>query len=122
MTDLQDTLTGICDQLKTVAQQQAEDRDPTHDDFYTWGGALTELLDRVDEIAGVLGRQVAHYGDQRILRDDEGDDPARRLTDMTARLTELRGPLGQARERVREYHSAAAHIGVEVDPDAEVQW
>lgn len=121
MTDLQDTLTTICTNLDAVARQQADDRNPEHDDFYTWGWALTELLDRVDQVAGVLGHQIAHYGDRRILRDDEDADPTERLLETTQRLSEARGALRLARERIREYHSATSHIGVDVDPDAEVE-
>lgn len=121
MTDLHDTLDAICDQLKTAARQQADDHDPAHEDFYTWGWALTELLDRVDQVASVLEQQIPHYDDRRILRDDEGADPHQRLVEMASHLSEVRGPLSLARERIRVYHSAASHIGVAVDPDAEAE-
>lgn len=121
MTDLHDTLDAICDQLKAAARQQANDRDPAHEDFYAWGWALTELLDRVDAIAEVLERQIPRYGDRRILRDDQGRDPAERLVEAVSRLVETRQALGPARERIRKYHSATSHIAVDVDPDAEVE-
>lgn len=119
MTDLHAALTAICTDLEGVARHQATDRDPSHQDFYDWGWALTELLDRVDAVAEVLERQIPRYGDRRILRDDEGGDPAERLAEAVSRLAETRQALGPARARVREYHSAASHIAVAVDPDAE---
>lgn len=121
MTDLHTALTAICTDFEAVARHQATDRDPSHEDFYDWGWALTELLDRVDAVAEVLERQIPRYDDRRILRDDEGADPHQRLVEMASHLSEVRGPLSLARERIRVYHSAASHIGVAVDPDAEAE-
>lgn len=115
---MDERLSAVTDQLAGAVRDQYEDRDPAHEDFSTWGWALTELLDRADQVMSVLERQVGHYGDRRILRDDHGADPTARLAEITACLSATRTALGPARDRVREYHSAVSHIGVEVDPEA----
>ena len=114
---MDERLTAVTEQLAGAVRDQHEDRDPAHEDFYTWGWALTELLDRADQVMSVLERQVERYGDRRILRDDEDADPAARLDEITARLAAARTALAPARDRVREYHSAVSHIAVEVDPE-----
>lgn len=114
---MDERLTALTDQLTSAVRDQHEDRDPAHEDFYAWGWALTEVLDRTDQALSVLERQVEHYGDRRILRDDEGADPAARLDEITSRLAATRSALAPARDRVREYHSAVSHIAVEVDPE-----
>ncbi|GAA4975648.1 hypothetical protein ACFU8R_28325 [Pseudonocardia alni] len=82
---------------------------------------MTELFDRTDEALQVLQRQVEHYGDHRLLADDEGADPATRIAEITARLSATRAALAPARQRVREYRSAAAHLSVAIDPDPQAQ-
>ncbi|SFO43715.1 hypothetical protein SAMN05216207_105813 [Pseudonocardia ammonioxydans] len=120
MTELQDTLTTICNQLAAVVQQQADDPNPSHDDFHTWGWALSELLDRTYQVALVLEEQVTHYGDTRILSDDEGASPAGRLLETVTRLVQTREALAHAQQHLSEYHAAISHISVMVDPNAEV--
>ncbi|GJF01450.1 hypothetical protein [Pseudonocardia sp. D17] len=119
--DLERVLDAVSDQLAAAVRKQTADRDPAHEDFYRWGWAFTELLDRVDDVAAVLIGQVSRYGDRRVLRDDRGLDPADRLVEMQARLTELRSALDAARAHARAYHSASSHIAVEVDLDTEVE-
>lgn len=104
--------------LADAVRRQQADRDPAHEDFYSWGWALSSLTARVQDAGGVLARQVGAYGDRRILRDDEGGDPAARLAEAGAHLDELRAALGVANEAARRYHSAIGHIAVEVDPEA----
>lgn len=121
MTDTVETaLDQVTDTLKAVVRRQHYDQDPAHEDFYTWGWALSELTMRTQEAGQVLGRQVAGYGSQRILRDDEdGHDPATRLQEAGEHLREMVTALDRANQAARAYHSAIGHIGVQVDPEAE---
>lgn len=115
---VEDEFDRITDLMRAVVTRQHEDRDPAHEDFYVWGWALSELTMRLQDGAQVLGRQVASYGDRRILRDDEGADPAARLVEAGAHLGALVSALDQANRAARLYHSAVGHIGVQVDPEA----
>lgn len=75
---------------REVVTRQQQDRDPTHEDFYLWGSALSELTIRLQDAAQTLGRQVAPHGDRRILRDDEGANPATRLAERGPTSTRWR--------------------------------
>lgn len=113
----EDEFDRITDLMRAVVTRQHEDRDPAHEDFYVWGWALSELTMRLQDGARVLSRQVAGYADRRILRDDEGEDPAARLLEVREHLTELVSALGRANEAARLYHSTVGHIAVAVDPE-----
>jgi len=113
----EDEFDRITDLMRAVVSRQHEDRDPAHEDFYVWGWALSELTMRLQDGARVLGRQVAGYGDRRILRDDEGADPDARLVEAGEHLAALVSALDQANRAARLYHSAVGHIAVQVDPE-----
>jgi hypothetical protein len=70
----------------------------------------------LSSVASVLGSQLAHYGDRRILRDDEGGDPALRLQEAAQHLVMLCIALDQANEAARRYQCSAGHIAVEIEP------
>ncbi len=86
---------------------------PDHGDFYALAGELVATLRALEALAGVLGRQVADYGQGRVLRDDEGRDPGRRLVESVAHLTELGQALGRAERSANRFWSAVGHIAVE---------
>lgn len=114
-----DTALGhVCDLLAGTVERQQQDGDPAHEDFYTWGWALSELTQRTQDAGRVLMRQVPRYGDRRVLRDDEGGDPAMRLQEARDHLDQMAAALAQANAAARAYHSAIGHIAVEVDPEA----
>jgi hypothetical protein len=105
--------------LREAVGRQATDRDPAHEDFYLWGWALSEVTDTLGQLCRTMAPQVARYGDTRVLRDDEGGDPFDRLREMRELLGSLYSQLELANATARAYHSAASHVAVEVDPDAE---
>lgn len=105
------------DALKTVAAAQATDADPTHEDFYAWGWALSGAMNHLSYACRTLERQIGHYGGKRILRDVEGMDPGERLTRMRGELNTLAGLLNQAYAVADRYHQEASHVAVAVDPD-----
>lgn len=113
-TDL-DRLSAL---FSDVVQRQQGDGDPAHEDFYSWGWALSDFTARVQDAGRVLAAQVQGYGDRRILRDDEGGDPAARLDEARACLVSMMDALGVANAAARSYHSAIGHVAVEVDPEA----
>lgn len=118
MTDTATELDHLTEALRAVVLRQLGDHDPAHEDFYTWGWALSELTMRLDDVGAVLGSQVLAYGERRFLRDDEGDHPAERLGEAARCLGEMRAALVAANAAARRYHSAIGHIAVEVDPEA----
>lgn len=111
-------LYDLPDVVTAAVRRQAADHDPAHEDFYAWGYVLSELTARVQDAARILGQQIAHYGDRRILRDDTDADPAARLTEAAQLLENVHAAAGVANQAARLYHSAIGHIGVEVDPGA----
>lgn len=118
MTNTETQLDTVTDGLRAAVTRQQQDRDPAHEDFYTWGWALSELTAQTQNIGGVLARQVAGYGSRRVLRDDEGGDPSVRLAEARAHLDEMGAALSAANSAARLYHSSIGHIAVEVDPEA----
>lgn len=73
--------------------------------------------DHLSYASRTLDRQIAHYGDKRILRDDEDMDPAERLTRMREELNTLIGLLDQAYAVADRYHQEASDVAVVVNPD-----
>ncbi len=86
---------------------------PDHGDFYSLGGELVATLRALEALAGVLDRQVAGYGQGRVLRDDEGRDPSRRLALAAAHLGDAGEALGRGARSANRFWSAIGHIAVE---------
>jgi hypothetical protein len=115
--DIYTQLEQVTDDFRAAVTCQQQDGDPAHEDFYTWGWALSDLTMRLQDAGRVLSRQIAAYGERRVLRDDEeGSDPHARLLEACAHLDEMAAALGSANNSARLYHSAVGHIGVEVNP------
>ncbi len=102
---------GTQDWQRVVQAQTAAAAD--HSDFYGLGCELVATLRALEALAGVLGRQVGDYGQGRVLRDDEGQDPGRRLVESVAHLIELGQALGRAERSANQFWSAIGHIAVE---------
>ncbi len=94
-----------------VAAQRPET--PDHTDFYALACEVVATLRALESLAGVLGRQVADYGQGRMLGDDEGRDPGQRLVESVAHLIELGQLLGRAERSANRFWSAVGHIAVE---------
>ena len=118
MSGCEDQLDAAIRAVQTVAAAQLHDRRPAHEDFYAWGYALGELTYRLAGACRTLEQQQAVYGVRRILSDDEGGDPYQRLARMRRLLRELSDQLDSTSAIAQRYHAEAAHLGVEVDPDA----
>lgn len=114
--ELDKLLEAITDQLRAAEQQQRQDTEPAHEDFYTWGAFLDEATAQLYRVCRALAPQVTRYGDHRILRDDAGADPEQRLATARQQLDTLISTLELANTTARAYHSAIGHIAVEVDP------
>jgi hypothetical protein len=87
--------------------------EPDHGDFYALAGELVDTLRSVESLVGVLSRQVAGYGEGRVLRDDAGMVPAERLGFAAAYLTQARELLGDAGWATNQFWSEIGHIAVE---------
>ena len=120
MTEFETRAGEVSERLTALIRRQEEDTDPGHWDLYQWGALLTEVLDQVDQAASVLAPQIEQYGHRRILRDDEGWDLQYRLDTAGDDLARLREALAPAHEAAQRYHSTIGHVGVVVDPDAEI--
>ncbi len=112
---IDEQLDDATSRLRGVVERQREDGDPSHEDFYAWGWALTEVTAGLEHLCRVLAGQVGRYGDARVLRDDEGAEPVVRLAEARGHLAALESALRAANGAARAYHSAAGHIAVEVD-------
>jgi len=117
---IEQMLDAVSTDLQKAVQRQHRDSAPNHSDWYSWGWGLTDLLDRVDQVAGVLTRQVEAYAERPDLGDDAGWDPATRLATAGDELDRLREALAPARRAIREFHNAIGHISTAPDDDVEV--
>lgn len=93
-----------------VAQRSAT---PDHADFYGIACELVGTLRALEALIRVLSDQVAAYGLGRVLRDDEGGDPAVRLADAADELARTRALLARAEQTANGFWSAIGHIGAE---------
>lgn len=88
--------------------------DPDHGEWYGIAGEMVGTLRAVEDLARLLEQRVARYGDDRILRDDEGLAPSRRITACVELLAELQASVSSAERSANEFWSAIGHVGVEV--------
>lgn len=90
--------------------------DPDHGEWYSIGGELLGTLRAVEDMTRLLSQRITRYGDDRILRDDEGQDPEQRITEAVEELAALSGHLWAAGESANVFWSAIGHVAVEVQP------
>lgn len=86
-----------------------------HADFYGLAGNVVDVLRALDALTGVLVNQVGRYADGRRIYDDQGEDPAERLTVAVAQLGEARAALSSTEAAFDAFWSSIGHIGVEVE-------
>ncbi|MFC4950776.1 hypothetical protein [Pseudonocardia sp. GCM10023141] len=94
---------------------------PDHIDFYAVAGDMVATLRALEELAQILSRQVASYGDGRVLFDDGLDrdtdslaTPQERLS-LAARQISVAGKsIGMATWPANRFWSLIGHIGAEV--------
>ena len=92
---------------------------PDHTEVYALAGEMVATLDALDDLAAVLGRQVAGYADTqrargRTLYDDTGQvNPMVRLVGVVEALADTRDALVVVARSVNEFWSAVGHIGTE---------
>lgn len=90
--------------------------DPEHGAWYTIAGEMVGTLRALQSMTTLIADRLASYDEDRILRDDEGHEPAARLDECNARLTELEAILGSADSAADAFWSSVGHVGVEVAP------
>jgi hypothetical protein len=86
---------------------------PDHGAFYALAGELVDTLRAVESLVGLLTRQVATYGEGRVLRDDTGGDPAVRLLASAGDLDSIRVLVAGAERSANRFWSQIGHIAVE---------
>ncbi|MER6830847.1 hypothetical protein ABT352_32975 [Streptosporangium sp. NPDC000563] len=106
-----------CAAIREAAGQRAQD--VTQDDVYRAGWLLTDAARSLIQLAGDLRTKVGAYPGRYVLRDDEGTDPAVRITQAVTELDALTRAFAAAEQHAAAFHSAFSHIAVDVDPDAE---
>jgi hypothetical protein len=84
-----------------------------HGEFYALAGEMVATLGALEALADVLIRRVATYEQGRVLRDDEGAQPAARLASAVADLTRVRELLAGAERSANRFWSEIGHIAVE---------
>lgn len=88
--------------------------DAEHADFYALAGEIVTTLHALEDLTGVLTRQVDGYAQGRPVYDDTRTvDPAARLAEATALLRDTRTGLCAAALAANRFWSAISHIGVE---------
>jgi len=94
-----------------------------HADFYALAGEVVASLYALDDLAQVLGRQVAGYADTqrargRVVYDDTRQvDPMLRLVTAVEALADTRDALATATRVANEFWSAVGHIGTQDDSE-----
>jgi hypothetical protein len=84
-----------------------------HADFHALGGEVTTTLRALDDLFGVLRRQVSAYGDGRCLYDDTGRVSAvGRLQEAVSAIEVAQTRLAETEQLVNAFWSAIGHIGV----------
>ena len=95
---------------------------PDHADFYALAGEMVATLRALDDLAAVLGQQVAGYArtqherGRQLYDDTRRVDPVERLQTAVIALEELRSGAGTAADWANAFWSAIGHIGTEVTP------
>ncbi len=85
-----------------------------HADFYALAGEIVTTLHALEDLTGVLSRQVAGYAEGRPVYDDTRTvDPAARLAEATALLRDTSTGLRAAALAANRFWSAIGHIGTE---------
>lgn len=88
-----------------------------HADFYALAGEITTTLRALDDLLGVLRRQVGGYGEGRCLYDDSGRISALgRLQEAVSVIEAAQTRLAEADQLVNAFWSAIGHIGVRHAP------
>lgn len=90
--------------------------DPEHGEWYRIAGEMVGTLRALQGMASLLRDRVTRYDEDRIVRDDEGRDPAARLDECNAQLIELEAVLVSADSAANAFWSSVGHVGVEVQP------
>jgi hypothetical protein len=106
------------DALEAVVGTQRQEPNPTGERFTALAAALAGILRAGGELARVLAEQTERYGDDRVLRTDDGTDPYHRLGEAALALAALRSRLDEAHPSLEAYHAAISHLGIAVDPEA----
>ncbi|OLT01439.1 hypothetical protein BJF90_32010 [Pseudonocardia sp. CNS-004] len=89
---------------------------PDHSDWYAITGEVVDTLRCLSTLAGIFNRQVAAYGRDRVVRDDEpGHDPAERLAIASSWAAQLSHELDRTERTANMFWSEVGHIAVEVD-------
>lgn len=85
-----------------------------HSAMYAVCGETVETLHAIADLAAQLAHQVARYGDDRVLRDDQpGHDPADRLVVAFSWAVQLQQDLAYAERAANQLWSEIGHIAVE---------
>lgn len=89
---------------------------PDHGDIYALMSEVAETLRSLSALASILTLQVATYGRERTLRDDEpGHDPAERLAIASSWAAQLQHDLDRAEHSANRFWDEVGHVGLE-DP------
>jgi len=87
---------------------------PNHADLYAITGEIVDTLRSLESLARLTGRQVAGYGDDHVLRDDEpGHDPAERLVEVGHQAEQLANVVATAERIANLLWSEISHIAIE---------
>ncbi len=92
---------------------------PDHEGFYALAGEVVATLRRLDELCGLLARQVAGYGDTAravggVLRDDEpGHDPGERVAIASSWAAQTAHLIAAAERAAGRFWSEIGHIAIE---------
>lgn len=90
--------------------------DPEHGTWYAIAGEMVGTLQALQSMTTLIANRLASYDEGRTVLDDEGRDPAARLDECNAQLTELEAILLSADSAANAFWSSVGHVGVEVAP------
>jgi hypothetical protein len=91
---------------------------PDHEGFYALAGEVVATLRRLDELCGLLARQVAGYGHTTavggVLRDDErGRDPGERIAIASSWAAQTAHLIATAERAAGRFWSEIGHLAID---------
>lgn len=109
-------LRQAADQVREVAWTLlSSDFDAAQTDFSAAGDHLNELTSALYGMATYLAVALPHYSDTRILYDETGANPKRRLGDALIQLHQARAAYMDAAKALTAYQAAINSVRVAAD-------
>jgi hypothetical protein len=114
-----DLLWEAIDKAQESHKWLANEPDPSHEQFYRFGGALSALSMYAASLTKQLSQQVAEYPRRYVLTDDSGCLPSSRICIAVEDLERLEAALSEAARLAGTFQAEIGHIAVQEGENGE---